>query len=145
MDQPTTELIAAELKAATEPTPPAEFQTGTQPETTNAPDSQAAKAEATDKKMGVVASKAKISANLNRKKALVFVQRQLDGKPTCLPAKAKTITAVVAVAKDGSITKVTTTPKNAAAAKCLKTKLAGKPAALKSKTTSKLTLQIKNL
>lgn len=104
-------------------------------------------AEVSSKKMGVIASKAKFSPGMNAKKALVYIQQKLDGKTTCVPAELsslKSIQAVVTVDKTGMITKVQTTPASPDTAKCLKTKLAGKPAVFKSNAGGRITLQIKN-
>ncbi len=106
-----------------------------------------AKAKAT-KKMAVVSAKTKTSNGLNRKKVLAHLQIQIDGRKSSWSdklAKAKTMQAVMVVNKDGSVGKITTTPKSADTAKFLKEKFSGKPAAFKSKTGGKITLQLKTI
>ncbi len=102
--------------------------------------------EVSNKKMGVLASKAIFSKGIDKKKALLQVQRLLDGKPSCVPADLgalKSITAVISAAKNGSVTKIQTTPASPEATECLKLKLSGKIPAFKSKAGGKITLLIK--
>lgn len=111
-------------------------------------DSETAESPApSSKKMGVVASKAIFFKGLDKKKALLQVQRMLDGKPSCVPASLdslKIITAVITVTKNGTISKIQTTPSSPETAQCLKLRLGGQASAFKSKTGGKITLQIKN-
>lgn len=91
-------------------------------------------------KMGVIASKIQVTGGINKTRALRFLQRELDGKTSCSNAN---IRVVITAKKDGSVSKVETSPKNLEAASCLKARLRGRIEAFKSKAGGKITIQLK--
>jgi DNA-binding CsgD family transcriptional regulator len=102
-----------------------------------------------DKKMGVFASKVKVSKNLNTKKVLHTLQQRLDGKPSCVPPKLahlKSVNVTIRLNADGGISKMEPDPRNKAIAKCLKRLLDDKPLAFKpsKKGSTQIALSLKN-
>lgn len=100
-------------------------------------------------KMGIIASRAKFSKNLNAKKALLHMQQRLDGKISCVPTSMNSVKIMVVeivVDKTGAIKNIKTTPASPEAVKCLRAKLGAQPPAFKpsTKAPGTITIQLKN-
>ncbi|MGE4132809.1 MAG: hypothetical protein AB7F86_14285 [Bdellovibrionales bacterium] len=100
-------------------------------------------------RMGVYAKRAQFSKNLDRKKALHFIQVKLDGKVGCLPpgmAEVKVLQASIRTKADGSIVKISTQPSGLIIADCLRSRLGNTKNAFRSKNgkPGSIILQIKN-
>lgn len=139
---------ASETPPAAEPEKPTQAQPASIPPTGTTKVSKAFEGNP-GKKMGVFASKVKVSKNLNTKKVLLALQQRLDGKPSCVPPKLAHLKAVnvkIKLAADGGIASVDGEPKNKLFSKCLKRLLDDKPVAFKAskKGATSIALSLKN-